>query len=77
VTVEENVLQGGAGSAVLECLAAARLPVSCLNLGLPDRFIEHGERSELLAECGLDVDGMRRAILRASPQRLAPRAESA
>jgi 1-deoxy-D-xylulose-5-phosphate synthase len=77
VTVEENALQGGAGSAVLECLAAASLPVACLNLGLPDRFIEHGERTELLTECGLDAEGMRRAILRVAPQRLAPRAESA
>jgi 1-deoxy-D-xylulose-5-phosphate synthase len=76
VTVEENALPGGAGSAVLECLAAARLPAACLNLGLPDRFIEHGERNELLAECGLDADGMRRAILRVAPQRLAPRAET-
>ncbi len=77
VTVEENALQGGAGSAVLECLAAANLPVACLNLGLPDRFVEQGERRELLAECGLDTEGMRRAILRVTPQRLAPRAESA
>jgi 1-deoxy-D-xylulose-5-phosphate synthase len=77
VTVEENALEGGAGSAVLECLAAASLTVPCLNLGLPDRFIEHGERSELLADCGLDADGIRRAILRVAPQRLAPRAESA
>jgi len=76
VTVEENALQGGAGSAVLECLAAASLQVACLNLGLPDRFVEHGERTELLAECGLDAEGMRRAILRVAPQRLAPRAET-
>jgi len=77
VTVEENALQGGAGSAVLECLAAANLPVACLNLGLPDRFVEHGERNELLAECGLDAGGVRRAILRVTPKRLAPRVESA
>jgi 1-deoxy-D-xylulose-5-phosphate synthase len=77
VTVEENALQGGAGGAVLECLAAANLPVACLNLGLPDRFVEHAERSELLTECGLDTEGIRRAILRVTPQRLAPRAESA
>jgi len=51
--------------------------VACLNLGLPDRFVEHGERSELLAECGLDAAGVRRAILRVAPQRLAPRSESA
>ena len=77
VTVEENVIQGGAGSAVQECLTVANLPVDCLHLGLPDRFIEQGERAELLAECGLDADGMRRAILRRAPPRLASRADSA
>ena len=77
VTVEENVVQGGAGSAVNECLTAANLPATCYNLGLPDRFIEQGERAELLAECGLDVEGLRRAILRLCPPRLASRADSA
>jgi len=77
VTVEENVVQGGAGSAVNECLNAANLAVACLNLGLPDRFIEQGERTELLAECGLDVEGMRRAIARLAAPRLASRADSA
>ena len=56
---------------------AANLTVPCLNLGLPDRFIEQGERTELLAECGLDADGLRRAILRLAPPRLASRADSA
>ena len=77
VTVEENVVQGGAGSAVNECLTTANLPATCYNLGLPDRFIEQGERAELLAECGLDVEGLRRAILRLCPPRLASRADSA
>ena len=77
VTLEENVIQGGAGSAVQECLTAVDLQVSCLHLGLPDRFIEQGERAELLAECGLDADGIRRAILRRAPPRLASRADSA
>ena len=77
VTVEENAIQGGAGSAVNECLMAANLTVPCLNLGLPDRFIEQGERTELLAECGLDADGLRRAIMRHAPPRLASRADSA
>ena len=77
VTVEENVVQGGAGSAVNECLTAANLTATCYNLGLPDRFIEQGERAELLAECGLDVEGLRRAILRLCPPRLASRADSA
>ena len=77
VTVEENAIQGGAGSAVNECLMAANLTVPCLNLGLPDRFIDQGERAELLAECGLDADGLRRAIVRLAPPRLASRADSA
>ena len=77
VTVEESAIQGSAGSAVNECLSAANQRVSCLNLGLPDRFIEQGERAELLAECGLDAEGLRRAIVRLTPPRLASRADSA
>jgi 1-deoxy-D-xylulose-5-phosphate synthase len=77
VTIEENAVAGGAGSAVNELLAAAGLPPPRLNLGLPDQFIEHGERSELLAACGLDAAGVRRAILRLAPRTVAPRAESA
>jgi len=77
VTIEENALAGGAGSAVNECLTAAGLPPARLNLGLPDRFIEHGERAELLAECGLDAEGLRRAILRLAPRPVASRVESA
>jgi len=77
VTVEENALSGGAGSAVSELLAAAGLQTKQLNLGLPDRFIEHGERSELLAECGLDSNGLRTAILRIAPRQVAPRVETA
>jgi 1-deoxy-D-xylulose-5-phosphate synthase len=64
VTVEENVVAGGAGSAVNECLMAAGLPTRVVNLGLPDRFIEHGDHREQLARCGLDAAGIRRTILR-------------
>jgi 1-deoxy-D-xylulose-5-phosphate synthase len=59
VTVEENALPTGFGSAVLEAVSDARL--SCgpiVRLGLPDRFVEHGERGELLAELGLDAAGI-------------------
>ena len=77
VTVEENIVLGGAGSAVNECLAARGVVADCLNLGLPDRFVEHGERTELLADCGLDADGIRLAILQRIPLRVAGRAESA
>ena len=77
VTVEENTLHGGAGSAVNEFLAASGIAMNCLNLGLPDEFIEHGERNELLAHCGLDATGIRHAILKRMPLRVAGRAGSA
>ncbi len=60
VTIEENVVQGGAGSAVAECLALAG--VRLLQLGLPDRFIEQGEHVQMLADCGLDAAGIVIAI---------------
>jgi 1-deoxy-D-xylulose-5-phosphate synthase len=62
VTVEDNAVLGGAGSAVNECLAAHGVHVEVLNLGLPDRYLEQAGRDELLAECGLDADGILRAI---------------
>src|SRR5690606_16519349 len=58
VTVEENVVAGGAGSGVNEFLQAQGRQVSVLNLGLPDRFVAHGKVPELHAACGLDVAGM-------------------
>jgi 1-deoxy-D-xylulose-5-phosphate synthase len=69
VTLEDNALAGGAGSAVNECLAARQLLVPVLNLGLPDRFIDQGSRHELLGKCGLDegcVLGSIRTRLRGS-----------
>lgn len=66
VTVEENVLMGGAGSAVNEYLQANQLSTPILNLGLPDHFIAHGDTATLLAECSLDTAG----ILRTVTQRL-------
>lgn len=62
VTVEENTIQGGAGSAVAELLAREMLSVPLLQLGLPDRFVDQGEPALLLAECGLDAAGIRRSI---------------
>ena len=62
VTVEENTLQGGAGSAVAECLAQQGTVVPLLQLGLPDRFIEQGDPARLLAECGLDAAGIAASI---------------
>ena len=58
ITVEENVLSGGAGSAVNNFLQAQRILMPVLNVGLPDRFIEQGTREELLAICGLDSQGI-------------------
>jgi 1-deoxy-D-xylulose-5-phosphate synthase len=64
VTVEENVVAGGAGSAVSEALIAAGTTVPILHLGLPDRFPDHGDPAEILRECGLDGDGIAAAIQR-------------
>ena len=58
VTVEENVLAGGAGSAVNEFLQAQRVLMPVLNIGLPDSFVEQGTREELLSLCGLDIKGI-------------------
>jgi 1-deoxy-D-xylulose-5-phosphate synthase len=62
VTVEENTVQGGAGSAVAECLAQNSIVIPLLQLGLPDRFIDHGEPAKMLAECGLDAAGIAAAV---------------
>jgi 1-deoxy-D-xylulose-5-phosphate synthase len=63
VTVEEGTLEGGFGSAVLEAANAAGLDTRrIVRLGIPDRFIEHGERAELLADLGLDANGMCSAV---------------
>ncbi len=62
VTIEDNVIAGGAGSGVAECLAARGIVLPILHLGLPDAFLEHGTRDEVLAMAGLDVEGMRCAI---------------
>jgi 1-deoxy-D-xylulose-5-phosphate synthase len=64
VMVEENTLHGGAGAGVLEYLSAQSLVVPTLLLGLPDRFINHGDPAEMLAECGLDAEGIAGAISR-------------
>ncbi|WP_111655688.1 1-deoxy-D-xylulose-5-phosphate synthase [Isoalcanivorax indicus] len=75
VTVEDHQRMTGAGSAVNEYLAAQGLTVPVLNLGLPDSFIHHGKRDALLAEYGLDADGIRQSIdtrLRQMASRHAP-----
>jgi 1-deoxy-D-xylulose-5-phosphate synthase len=62
VTVEENALMGGAGTAVMEALQALALQCPTLCLGLPDTFIEHGVHETMLAECGLNAEGIIKAI---------------
>ena len=58
VTIEENVIAGGAGSAVNTYLQAQQILMPVLNIGLPDAFVEQGTREELLTECGLDTQGI-------------------
>jgi 1-deoxy-D-xylulose-5-phosphate synthase len=68
VTLEENVVMGGAGSAVAEALAGLGLTRPILHLGLPDRFVEHGDPTVLLARCGLDAAGIEGSLRTAWPE---------
>jgi 1-deoxy-D-xylulose-5-phosphate synthase len=62
VTIDENQVAGGAGSAVNECLAACNVRVPVLNIGLPDRYVQHGSRGDMLTDAGLDAPGVMRSI---------------
>jgi 1-deoxy-D-xylulose-5-phosphate synthase len=62
VTIEENVISGGSGSAVNNFLQAQHVLMPVLNLGLPDAFIEQGTREELLAICKLDTQSILTSI---------------
>jgi 1-deoxy-D-xylulose-5-phosphate synthase len=62
VSIEENAVIGGAGSEIERALAERGLNVAVLRLGLPDRFVDHGEQGQLLAELGLDKDGIVRSV---------------
>jgi 1-deoxy-D-xylulose-5-phosphate synthase len=62
VTVEENVIAGGAGSAVLEALEKYGVHIPVLQLGLPDRFIDQGDPGMQLAECGLTAEGILQSV---------------
>ena len=64
VTIEENATQGGAGSGVGELLASEGIQIPLLQLGIPDRFIEHGSREGCLAAAGLDAAGLSASIER-------------
>ena len=62
VTIEENTVMGGAGSAVNEFLLASNYQIPVLNLGLPDTFLEHGKVPKMLADVGLDATSIATAI---------------
>jgi 1-deoxy-D-xylulose-5-phosphate synthase len=76
VTLEENAVEGGAGSAVLEALAMAGLQLPVLQIGLPPRFVDHGDPALLLKECGLDVAGITATMRRHFGALLAPAAKA-
>jgi 1-deoxy-D-xylulose-5-phosphate synthase len=63
ITIEEGSIQGGAGSACVEYLNQIGLALPTLHLGLPDRFIDHGDSQTLLATCGLDALGIEKSII--------------
>ena len=62
VTIEEGSIMGGAGSAVTEALSVAGIVKPILQLGLPDKFIDHGDATQLLAQCGLDAAGITASV---------------
>jgi len=62
VTLEENAIAGGAGAACAEALTEMGLHIPIVHLGLPDRFIEHGDPTRMLADCGLDAAGIESQI---------------
>lgn len=68
VTVEENTVMGGAGSAVIESLNSQRIQVEVLQLGLPDIFIEQGDHAQMLADCGLDSGGIIKSVRAVLPE---------
>jgi 1-deoxy-D-xylulose-5-phosphate synthase len=64
ITIEENATLGGAGSAAAELLASEGLSIPLLQIGIPDRFIEHGSRDSCLAAAGLDLAGLTASVER-------------
>jgi 1-deoxy-D-xylulose-5-phosphate synthase len=76
VTIEENVVAGGAGSAVGELLAAEGVLIPMLHIGIPDHFIEHGSREDCLVAAGLDLPSLSGAVERWWAQHSVERARS-
>jgi 1-deoxy-D-xylulose-5-phosphate synthase len=68
VTIEDNVVMGGAGSGVAELLSAEGVTLPVLHLGLPDEFQHHASREDLLAEAGIDAAGIHASVLKRWPQ---------
>ena len=77
VTMEDNAIAGGAGTAVAELLAANGVTLPILHLGLPDAYLEHGSREEVLTMAGLDLPQMRSAVLARFPMLVAGNVASA
>jgi 1-deoxy-D-xylulose-5-phosphate synthase len=71
VSIEDNAVAGGAGSAVGEFLAQAGLSTPLVRMGIPDRFLDQASRPEQLAECGLDAAGIRDQVRQALASRIA------
>jgi len=67
VTLEDNAIAGGAGSGVREFFAAHNINLPVLHLGLPDLFLEHASREQLLTQCRLDAEGIKAAIIQQWP----------
>lgn len=79
ITLEENSIAGGAGSAVAELLSERQIDIPLEIIGLPDEYVDHGSREELLEHCALDETGLRKRItqakeslLNASPRMIVP-----
>ena len=72
VTIEDGVIQGGAGSACLEAFAAMGVCKPLLQLGLPDEFVEHGDYKLLMRDCGLDCAGISKSIAKRFPMLITP-----
>ncbi|MEE9492373.1 MAG: 1-deoxy-D-xylulose-5-phosphate synthase [Gammaproteobacteria bacterium] len=71
LTLEDNAIAGGAGSLVGNLLAKNNISVQLIQMGIPDRYLEHASREQQLAECGLDSEGIRRQIQQAKKSRIA------
>ena len=63
VTVEDNTIHGGAGSAVLEVLSKHKIVISTLTIGIPDKFVNHGSQDEIYKQCGLDKNSIKKKIV--------------